>query len=153
MRANSIYMRHEKGFAEAHVATGDFAIVMFLNLSGDLDEIIAKAAAEKATYENGQTEVTIGVDCPPADPQPGVDWVPGDLVTVDGVGEVQVAAQTFTIDNDTNKVHCVPQLGTVLDDTTQRIDRNFASYGGLAKGTSRLARPPGSLDRPEMRPA
>lgn len=153
MRANSPYFRWEKGFAHAWSADSGFAIVMFLNLSGDGNEVVAKALAEKTTYANGQTEVTIGVDCRAGDPQPGVDWNPGDIVTVDGVGETEVAAQTFTVSNDTGKVDCVPQMGTVLDDVTTRVDRNFAAYGGLAKGTSRLARPAQFLHRPETRPA
>jgi hypothetical protein len=149
MRATAILVRWQGGWR--WVGDPSLRIEICQGHAGDSSEVIRKAQQELVTYEDGQTEITVGVDPAAGDPVPGVDWVEGDEVFVDGAWR-EVEALTLTLDDQTGRWTAVPQFGVVLDMPEQRIDRTLKSIGGLNSGTSHLARPVGSLLPPGVRP-
>lgn len=152
MRATAILVRWQGGYRWVASSSAPLRIEIAQGHSGDSAEIVAKATAEVGTYENGQTEITVGVDPPAGDPLWGEDVIEGDEVLVDGSFR-EVEAFTVSIDDATGRKSIVPQFGTVLDEPTERIARTFRNLGGFNGGTSHLARPVATIPPPGVRPS
>lgn len=118
---------------------------------GDAAQVLRRARAELVTYGLGQVEHTVGVDIPPGDPIPGIDYLEGSDVDVDGT-DLTLEAVTFTLDDDTGRWTDVPQFGSVFDTPQARMARAVGAVGGLTAGTSRLARPRDVTPPPDVRP-
>lgn len=152
MRFTGVWARWQGGWL--YIADDDAPVVIQTSQghSGDRAEVIHKVTAELATYGDGQTEITVGIDPTEDDPIPGVDWREGHEVNVDGHGWVDTEALACFRDDSTGRWRVVPQFGTVLDAPSQRIDRTLRSVGGVNRGTSHLARPTATLPAPNVRP-
>jgi hypothetical protein len=152
MRATAIWVRWQGGWRYLADAAAPLVIQVSQGHSGDGSEVVRKAEAELNTYGQGQTELTVGIDPAVGDPVPGVDWIEGDEVNVDGAWR-ETEALTLALDDSTGRWVAVPQFGTVLDVPEQRISRTLRNIGGLNQGTSHLARPVGSIPPPGVRPS
>lgn len=152
MRANQVLVRWQDGWTWVESATFP-RIEICQGQAGDSEEVVKKANAELVRYMAGETELTVGLDLLPSDPVPGIDWIEGDEVEVGAEGTFEVEAMTFTMDDATGRVAVVPQFGSVLDASSDRISRSISAIGGLTGGTSRLARPIATLANPNLRPS
>lgn len=153
MRATAGLFRWQQGW---HAIDSDEepGIEICQGHSGDSSEILHKAVAEIATYKFGQTEITVGIDVPPGDPVPGVDWTAGDELDVTGAGSgIECEALTMSLDDQTGRWTDMPQFGAILDAPEKRIDRTLKSIGGITGGTSHLARPVARGQEPGTKPA
>lgn len=152
MRATAILVRWQGGWKWVVPVSGTrLSIEICEGQSGDSAETIHKARAELRTYQDGQVEMTVGIDPALGDPVPGKDWTAGDQVVIDG-GYDEVVALTMTLNDATGRWSAVPQFGTRLDHPDQRIDRTLKSIGGIVGGTSHLARPVAPAQPPGVRP-
>lgn len=150
MRATAVLAKGEFGWL--FVSSDRFPrIEIQQDHAGDRSEVVHKVNQELVTYRDGQSQITVGIDVPPGDPVPGVDWTAGDEVEVDGSFQ-EVEALTSRWDDVTGRWVDVPQFGSILDEPDERIARNFRSLGGVNGGTSHLARPSGEVPRASNRP-
>lgn len=150
MRATADLVRWQDGWR--YIDSGaDLGIEIAQGHSGDGPEVIRKAQAELATYGAGQTELTVGIRPLATDPVPGVDWIEGDELHIDGAWR-EAEALTSTWSDQTDQWDDVPQFGTVLDTPEDRIGQAFKGIGGLNGGTSHLARPVASIPQPNVKP-
>lgn len=151
MRATAILGEGSEFDVLAVDGTAPIRIEIAQSHSGDVEEVQRKVNAELATYKDGQTEITVGIDPAVGDPVPSLDWSVGDEVFVDGAWRV-VVALTCTLDDESGRWTDVPRFGVVLDQPHERIDRTLAAIGGLNKGTSHLTRPNVQAPQPNLKP-
>jgi len=152
VRTTAILVRWQRGWSWVDINDPDLRIEISQGHSGDGPEIVRKATAELATYGEGQTEITVGIDPDADDPVPLVDYIEGDELHVDGAWR-ELAAMASTFNDATGQWTDIPQFGTVLDDPELRIDRTFRNLGGLNGGTSHLARPVATVPQPNVKPS
>lgn len=150
-RFTDILIDWKGGWRGTRKASADVRWEVCQTHPGDIAQVLRRAHAELLTYGNGQVEHTVGVDIPEGDPVPGIDYLEGSRVDVDG-STLTLEAFTFTLDDDTGRWVDVPQFGTVFDTPSDRMARAVGSIGGLTAGTSKLARPRDITPPPDVRP-
>lgn len=151
MRATAILGKDQRGWIWRASVLAPLRIETSQQHSGDRTQVIHKLDAELGTYSAGQTEITVGIDPAEGDPVPGVDWIEGDELNVDGSWR-EVEAVALTLDDESGRWVPVPQFGSILDEPDQRVDRTLQGIGGMNGGTSHLTRPVSLSPPPNVRP-